>query len=86
MSTLVENCWPILINVGPNRRMLSFSHLARVFLLKVFFSSVIPPKKYIFESNIKNSLNAEILQTSIKALHDSKVIYILIQSINKIDV
>lgn len=51
MSTLVENCCPILMNVGPNLKMLSLSHLARVFRLNFFFSSVISPVSNIFKSN-----------------------------------
>lgn len=46
MSTLVENCWPILINVGPNLKIFSFNHLARAFLLWTFLPSVIPPAYY----------------------------------------
>ena len=49
ISTLVENCCPILMNVGPNLKRLSFSHLARTFLLIIFFSSVIPPAEVDLE-------------------------------------
>lgn len=53
MSTLVENCCPILMNVGPSLKMFSFNHFARTFRFWIFFSSVIPPECMHFASPLE---------------------------------
>ena len=52
ISTRVENCWPILMNVGPNRSNPSFTHLARTLRFSFFFSSVTPPDQCAHPNNL----------------------------------